>query len=55
MKLKERIITEKENYFSIKFRESEMIFEFDDSHERLDQYQNAIDFLTKLNKDNKTD
>jgi hypothetical protein len=48
MKLKDYVIKEQENYFSIKFKEKEILFEFDDSQERLDQYQNAVDFMKKL-------
>jgi hypothetical protein len=46
----ERVIIERDDCFAIKFDESEIIFEFEDSNERADQYQNAVDFLKSLIK-----
>ena len=46
----ERVIIERDDCFAIKFDESEIIFEFEDSNERADQYQNAVNFLKSLIK-----
>ena len=46
----ERVIEERDDCFAIRFDESEIIFEFEDSNERADQYQNAVDFLKSLIK-----
>jgi hypothetical protein len=48
--LLERVIIERDDCFAIKFDDSEIIFEFEDSNERADQYQNAVDFLKSLIK-----
>jgi hypothetical protein len=45
-----RVILERDDHFAIKFDDSEIVFEFEDSNERADQYQNAVNFLKSLIK-----
>lgn len=45
-----RVIIERDDCFAIKFDECEIVFEFEDSNERADQYHNAVNFLKSLIK-----